>query len=85
MSPGDGKRLRVVRTETDEDVQQLLKASGSDDRSKRLVMLLVSDRGFDSMWSPKKLADMEKAWGMKIVPLYNINLDREAAALTASV
>ena len=29
------------------------------------------------MWSPKKLTDMEKAWELKIVPLYNVNLDRE--------
>jgi hypothetical protein len=74
----DGKRLREVRTDSNEDIQQILKQpAGGDERTNRLVMLLVSDRGFDSMWSPKKLADMEKAWGLKIVPLYNINLDRE--------
>jgi hypothetical protein len=74
----DGKRLREVRTENAEDVQQILKQmGGAEDRKNRIVMLVVSDRGFDSMWSPKKLADMEKAWELKIVPLYNVNLDRE--------
>ncbi|MDR2171701.1 MAG: hypothetical protein LBP59_16275 [Planctomycetaceae bacterium] len=38
------------------------------------IVLLVSDAGFDSQWTPKRIKNIETTFEIKIVILYNINL-----------
>ena len=35
-----------------------------------LVVLLISDQGFDAVWSEKKLATMKKNWNVEIARIY---------------
>ncbi len=60
--------LREVRTDVPDDVQRLLALRGK--RGNPLVILLISDRGFDAMWSDKKLLLMKKTWGLEIARIY---------------
>ncbi len=72
----DGRRLREVRTNVPDDLQQILKETTTrNDSGNRVVLLLVSPLGFDTMWPPSRLAQMEKTWGVTVVPLYNVKLD----------
>jgi len=60
--------LREVRTDVADDLNRMLAL-----RSKRgnpLVILLISDQGFDAVWSEKKLSAMKKQWGVEIAPIY---------------
>lgn len=60
--------LREVRTEVPDDINRLLAL-----RTKRgtpLVVLLISDQGFDAVWSEKKLATMKKNWNLEIARIY---------------
>jgi len=78
---GDGKRLREIRTNSPEDVQDVLKATAGGKEMKdreRIVLLIIGTGAFDSMWSAKRFSDMESAWGLKVVPVYNVDLDRPA-------
>jgi hypothetical protein len=60
--------LREVRTEVGDDVHRLLALRGT--RGTPLVILLISDRGFDAVWNEKKLQGMKKAWGVEIARIY---------------
>jgi hypothetical protein len=60
--------LREIRTEVPDDMNRLLAL-----RSKRgtpLVVLLISDQGFDAVWSEKKLSTMKKSWNLEIARIY---------------
>ncbi|HMO34824.1 MAG TPA: hypothetical protein PKA06_02165 [Gemmatales bacterium] len=60
--------LREIRTDVPDDMRRLLAL-----RSKRatpLVVLLISDQGFDAVWSEKKLAAMKKQWNVEIARIY---------------
>jgi hypothetical protein len=72
----DRKLLREVRTDTADDLRRVLPPAAGQDRPNRVIMLLVSDKGFDSMWDSKRLAAMEKTWGYKVIPIYNFNLSK---------
>lgn len=60
--------LREVRTENPDDMNRLLALRPK--RSNPLVILLISDQGFDAVWSEKKLASMKKQWGLEIARIY---------------
>jgi hypothetical protein len=60
--------LREVRTDTGEDMDRLLALRGK--RGNPLIILLISDRGFDAVWDEKKLQTMKKAWGLEIARIY---------------
>ncbi|MDR1923071.1 MAG: hypothetical protein LBQ66_01760 [Planctomycetaceae bacterium] len=38
------------------------------------IVLLISDAGFDSKWTKKRINNIESTFEIKIVPLYNINI-----------
>jgi len=69
----DGKVGRELRTDVADEFKSVLRGRGMADSPNRVVMLVVSDRGFDSMWGPERLAAMEKLWGVKVVPIYNVD------------
>ena len=60
--------LREVRTDVSDDMQRLLALRGK--RGTPLVILLISDQGFDAIWSEKKLAAMKKTWNLEIARIY---------------
>lgn len=60
--------LREVRTEVPDDMNRLLALRPQ--RSTPLVVLLISDQGFDAIWSEKKLATMKKNWNLEIARIY---------------
>lgn len=74
LSP-EGRVMGEVRTDVPDDVQQLLKqANPGQESGNRVVLLVISPLGFDTRWPPSRLAEMEKVWGVKVVPLYDLNL-----------
>ncbi|HQR09430.1 MAG TPA: hypothetical protein PLN21_21590 [Gemmatales bacterium] len=60
--------LREVRTDVPDDLNRLLALRGK--KGNPLVILLISDQGFDAVWSEKKLATMKKQWGVEIARIY---------------
>jgi len=72
LSP-DVKLGKEVRTDTPDDIREITSAR---ERNNQVVLLLFSEDGWYSGWDAKKLADMEKTWGLKVVPVYNVPLSR---------
>jgi hypothetical protein len=69
---GPGRRfVRELRTDVPLALQGVTVAHGSPDGAAQAVMLLVSGEGFDSMWDHERLAEMQRAWELTIVPVYN--------------
>lgn len=68
-------RIREIRTDSAEGLPWSVTPQGQD-QPNQVVMLLISDRGFDSMWGAERLSQMEKTWGRKIIPIYNFSLSR---------
>lgn len=60
--------LREIRIDVADDLQRLLALRGK--KGNPLVILLISDQGFDAVWSEKKLAAMKKIWGLEIARIY---------------
>ncbi|MBL8821620.1 MAG: hypothetical protein JNJ77_03460 [Planctomycetia bacterium] len=60
--------LREVRTDVPDDMNRLLALRGK--KGTPLVILLISDQGFDAVWSEKKLASMKKNWNLEIARIY---------------
>lgn len=60
--------VREVRTEVADDLNRLLALRPK--RGNPLVILLISDQGFDAVWSDKKLASMKKLWNVEIARIY---------------
>lgn len=60
--------LREVRTDLPDDMNRLLALRPK--RGNPLVILLISDQGFDAVWSERKLAAMKKSWGLEIARIY---------------
>jgi len=72
----DGGKGGEIATDRPDDLQRLLKETApAKDAGNRVVLLVISPLGFDTRWPPSRLAAMEKAWGLKIVPLYDVKLD----------
>jgi hypothetical protein len=68
---------REVRTDTAADIQAILAArKGQKERSNPVVMLLFSEDGWYSAWSPERLSKIEQTWGIKVIPVYNVRLPR---------
>jgi hypothetical protein len=69
--------LREVRTDTADDIREILAARAADrERKNQLVMLLFGDDGWYAGWDSKKLEGIEQAWRIKVVPVYNVRLTR---------
>jgi hypothetical protein len=68
---------REVRTDTADDLQEVLAARRAQkERRNQVVMLLFSDEGWYSVWDAKRLAGIEQTWKVKITPVYNVRLSR---------
>lgn len=68
---------REVRTDTPNDIQELLTARRTQTgRSNQVVILVFCDDGWYSAWDAKRLAAIEQTWKVKVVPVYNIRLSR---------
>jgi hypothetical protein len=68
---------REVRTDTPDDIQEVLTARRTKkDRANQVVMLLFSDDGWYSAWDAKRLAGIEQTWKVKVMPVYNVRLSR---------
>ncbi len=70
--------LREVRTDSADDIREILAKRAADrERKNQLVMLLFSDDGWYSAWDAKKLDGIEQTWKVKVVPVYNVRLTRQ--------
>lgn len=68
---------REVRTDTADDLQEVLAARRAQkERGNQVVMLLFSDEGWYSVWDAKRLAEIEQIWKVKVTPVYNVRLSR---------
>lgn len=68
---------REVRTDTADDIQEVLTARRTQkERANQVVMLLFSDDGWYSAWDAKRLAEIEQTWKVKVMPVYNVRLSR---------
>lgn len=68
---------REVRTDTMDDIQEVLKAKRAQkERANPVVMLIFSDDGWYSAWDEKRLAGIEQTWKVKVMPVYNVRLSR---------
>jgi hypothetical protein len=68
---------REVRTDTAEDIREILTSRAVDkERKNQLVLLLFSDDGWYSAWDAQKLQGIEETWKLKVVPVYNVRLVR---------
>lgn len=68
---------REVRTDTADDIQEVLAArSAQKERANPVVLLLFSDDGWYSAWDAKRLAGIEQTWKVKVIPVYNVRLSR---------
>jgi len=71
---GDDRKIgQEIRTDTADDIQAVLSARKA---SNQVVMLLFSDEGWYSAWDGKRVAEIEQAWKIKVIPVYNVQLSR---------
>jgi hypothetical protein len=61
-----GKEIQLVNAKRPSDVPEITPGM--------TIVLLISDAGFDSKWTPKRIRNIETTFEIKIVTLYNINL-----------
>jgi len=67
-----------VRTDTEDDIKKILNdRRGQTKRSNPVVLLLFSDEGWYSAWTPERLEQIEKTWQVKVNPVYNVPLQRK--------
>lgn len=71
----DRKLIREIRTDSADGLPWTTTPQAQE-QPNQVVMLLISDCGFDSMWGTERLSEMERTWGRKIVPIYNFKLSR---------
>lgn len=67
----EGQVGREIATDTDEDIKDLI---ATRERKNHVVMLLFSDDGWYSAWDATKLAEIERVWEVKVIPVYNVRL-----------
>jgi hypothetical protein len=60
------KEIQLINAKHPSDVPEL--------KSGMTIILLISNAGFDSKWTTKRIHNIEKTFDIKIVTLYNINL-----------
>jgi len=66
-----------VRTDTADDLHEILaKEKTVAERNNEVVMLFFSDEGWYAAWDVNKLAEIEKIWKIKVIPIYNVQLRR---------
>lgn len=66
---------REIRTDKPDDIQSILSArKAQKEGSNQVVMLLFSDNGWYSLWNQEKILQIEQAWKVKIVPVYNVRI-----------
>lgn len=65
--------LRPLRTDTPDDLRTLFGTVGGP----KIVVLLVSGKGFDAMWDARRLAAIEAVWRVKVVPVYDFQTPTE--------
>lgn len=64
---------REVRTDNSDDIEQILKARNrGKEASNQVILLLFSFDGWYSGWNEKKLNEVERAWKLKVIPVYNV-------------
>jgi len=67
-----GEELRMDRTD---DVKRILKTRAERSGKKNQIVLLLFDaNGWYSAWDEQKIEKIEHAWGIKLVPVYNVKL-----------
>jgi hypothetical protein len=62
-------RLREIRTDSDGDIRSILDSRSARSREP-VVMLMISQQGFDWMWSPDRVHALSQVWGVSVVPVY---------------
>jgi hypothetical protein len=71
----DGTPGREVRTNTAEDIKRILgDGKAAKGAVTPVIILLFSDQSWDASWDHTKLEAIERAWGLKITPVYNVHL-----------
>lgn len=69
---------REVRTTTAQDFRRILEERRPSASTDNLVVLLLfSEDGWYSSWPEEKLNEMERTWGTRIVPVYNVRIEPE--------
>ena len=74
LDPATGKMGPGVRTDTDDDIGRISPGGAG---LTRVVMLLFDEQGWYSGWDAKKLDEIEQAWKLKVVPVYNVGLPKD--------
>lgn len=69
----DRKIGQELRTDSADDIQAVLSARKA---SNQVVMLLFADEGWFSAWDGRRVAEIEQAWKIKVIPVYNVRLSR---------
>lgn len=62
-------RLREIRTDTGGDIRSVIDTRPNRAREP-VVMLMISQQGFDWMWSPDRVYELSQTWGVSVVPVY---------------
>lgn len=71
----DMKINRKVSTTSNEEIQAIIDERQDTDKSTDVVMLLFDSDGWFASWPDSKINDLEDAWGVKVVPIYNVSID----------
>ena len=70
-----GKFRKELKTDTDDDILEIKNNNGKSNDPKRLIFLLFfPDKYWYPEWTPTKIANLEKTWGIKLHQVNNVNL-----------
>lgn len=70
---------REIRTDTADDIEELLNTkSRPENRITPVVMLLFDENGWYSDWDAKRLAQIEQTWKTQVISIYNVQLSKNA-------
>jgi hypothetical protein len=73
----DREVLEEVRTDTPDDLRKLLSLRAGDRRRKNdVVVILFSQGAWTSSWTAERFAQLRRTWGVEVVPVYNVRLER---------
>jgi hypothetical protein len=71
----DGTLGNEVATDRPDELRAILdQRKSSTKRDHPVVMLLFADDGWYAAWDDERLKRIEKAWGVRIAPVYNVRL-----------
>jgi hypothetical protein len=69
-----GEVGREVRTDTSADIEEVLGMNTrSKERPSQVVLLFFAANGWYSDWPETRLSSIEKAWKIRVMPVYNVN------------